>query len=105
MKQRRKIAVNRMVGQLPLVGSLTPVQLASAAVGFAIAYLAYSNTGSMVLGVALWVWAFFTGVLVLGQHHWQFINKFRQPPRWCLGRRAYLNPLAKREGGARGQDD
>jgi hypothetical protein len=91
-----------MVGQVPLIGSLTPVQLVSSAIAFFIAYLAYSNAGSFVLGIAIWLWAFFTLVLVLGRYHWQFLNKFRQPPHWSSGRRYYLPASSERLGKARG---
>jgi hypothetical protein len=89
MAKKRSISVNRMIGQMPLIASLTPVQLGSGTGAFFIGYLVYSNTNSLPAGVAAFLWVFFTSVLVLGKHHWQFFNKFRQPPRWSQGRRVF----------------
>ena len=90
-KTPRPLKINRMVGQIPLIGSWTPIQLGSGVIAFFLAYLVYANSGHWVLGIAIWVWVFFTLVLVLGKHHWQFLNKFRAPPRWSRGRRYYFH--------------
>jgi hypothetical protein len=89
-KTRHSINVNRMVGEIPLIGSLTPIQLGSGVIAFFLAYVVYANTGQLMVGIAIWVWIFFTLVLVLGKHHWQFLNKFRSPPRWSRGRNYYF---------------
>ena len=98
-KTPRPIKVNRMVGQIPLIGSVTPIQLGSGAIAFFLSYVVYANTGQLVVGIAIWVWVFFTLVLVLGKHHWQFLNKFRPPPRWSRGRRYYVNLLKEENSG------
>ena len=91
MPEKRKISVNRMLGKVPMVASLSPVQMASGLIAFLAGYLVYSFGGSPVAGVASFLWVFFTSVLVLGKHHWQFLNKFRERPNWSHGRRTYRN--------------
>ncbi len=104
MKDQQPILVNRMVGRVPLIGSFSPVQLLSVLGGFFLGYLVYSNTGNLVMALGAWVWTFFTLVLVLGKHHWQYVNKYRKSSRWSKGRQTFRNPL-RRRGRNHGQEN
>ena len=95
MKEQEKIIVNRMVGKVPLIGSFSPIQFFAAIAGFFLAYLAYTNTDNLIMGVGAGLWTFFTIVLVLGKHHWQYINKYRRTSPWSKGRRPFRNPLER----------
>ncbi|EAZ88895.1 hypothetical protein CY0110_31885 [Crocosphaera chwakensis CCY0110] len=96
MKEEDIIIVNRMVGKVPLIGSFSPIQFFAAIVGFLFGYLAHVNTGNMIVGVGATLWVFFTIVLVLGKHHWQYFNKYRRATPWSRGRRLFKNPLKQR---------
>ncbi|ACB54331.1 hypothetical protein cce_4985 [Crocosphaera subtropica ATCC 51142] len=97
MKEEEQIIVNRMVGKVPLIGSFSPIQFFAAIAGFLLGYLAHANTGNMIVGVGAALWVFFTIVLVLGNHHWQYLNKYRKATPWSRGRRLFKNPLESRK--------
>lgn len=83
---RRMKKVNRMIGKVPLIGTFTPVQCVNICIAFIVAYIVHANFNQFAITIGVWLWVFFTLTLVLGSHHWQYLNKFRRVPRWVNGR-------------------
>lgn len=93
MKDPEPIIVNRMVGKVPLVGSFSPIQLGSAVLGFLFGVVTYNKTENPVYAAGVFLWLFFTSVLLLGKNHWEYVNKYRKQAFWSTQRQVFNNPL------------
>ncbi|MBR8831709.1 MAG: hypothetical protein N5P05_002699 [Chroococcopsis gigantea SAG 12.99] len=95
MKGDRTKKVNRMIGKIPLIGNFTPIQCVNICIAFIVAYIVHANFNQLAMTIGVWLWVFFTLTLVLGSHHWQYINKYRSVPRWVNGRLYYCGWYSK----------